>query len=123
MYVYIINIKGITDESTPPQLVEKVVQDCWSCGEPGNPGTPLGVTLMFSSVTLLLLLLASLLRGVPIMDEMAAAKAAVKFGSEAMAAVTVSTIEGGRWLNCNGGVAWNLWGATNIGCPKSWGEP
>lgn len=92
------------------------MQDCWSCGEPGNPGTPLGVTLMFSSVTLLLPLLASLLRGLlPIMDEMAAAKAAVKLGSEAMAAVTVSTIEGGRWANCNGGIAGNLWGATNIG--------
>jgi hypothetical protein len=64
----------------------------------------------------------SLLLGVPIHVEIAAAKAAVKFGSEAMAAVTVSTIEPCRCPNCTDGIAGNL-EATYIGFPGSCGQP
>lgn len=68
------------------------------------------------------MLAPSLLLGVPINVEIAAAKAAVKFGSEAMAAVTVSTIEACRCPNCTDGIAGNL-GEAYIGCPRSCGKP
>ena len=86
------------------------MQDCGSCGDPGRPGTP-SEEFLFPPL---------LLGGVPIIVEIAAAKAAVKFGSEAMAAVTVSTIEAGRCPNCIAGNADNL-GGENIGCPRSCG--
>lgn len=53
---------------------------------------------------------------------MAAARAAVKFGSEAMAAVTVSTMEPGRWPSCSAGAPGSL-GGKYIGCPRSCGQP
>lgn len=87
------------------------MQDCGNCGDPGNPGSPLGT---------LLLLVPSLLLGAPIIDEMAAAKTAVKFGSDAMAAVTVSTIEECRCPNCTDGIGGSL-GEAYIGCPRSCG--
>lgn len=107
--------------------MEKVVQDCGSCGEPGRPAgcTPLEELLLFPVVPLLLIivLFPTLLLGggAAIIVEIAAAKAAVKFGSEAMAAVTVSIIEAGvRCPNCAiaAGKADSLLGE-NIGCPKS----
>lgn len=92
------------------------MQDCGSCGDPGRPGTLLEA-LLFPP---LLIVFPLLLGGAPIIVEIAAAKAAVKFGSEAMAAVTVSTIEAGRCPNCVTGNADNLVGE-NIECPKSCG--
>ena len=91
-------------------MVENVVQDWGSCGDPGNPaGTPL-----------VGFVLPSLLLGALIIDEMAAASAAVKFGSEAMAAVTVSTIEVWLWRWPNTCGAGSL-GGKYIGCPSSCG--
>lgn len=54
--------------------------------------------------------------------EMAAARAAVKFGSEAMAALTVSTMEVWRWPICSAGVPGSL-GGKYIGWPRSCGQP
>lgn len=72
----------------------------------------------------MLLLPSILLLCVPIIEEMAAAKAAVKFGSEAMAAVTVSTIEACRCPNCNDGIAAaGSLGGAYIGWPSSCGQP
>lgn len=82
------------------------MQDRGSWGDPGNPGTPplLGIVLpvpLFPSLEL---------RGAPMIVEMAAARAAVKFGSEAMAALTVSTMEVWRWPICSAGVPGSLGG-------------
>ena len=61
--------------------------------------------------------------GVPINVEIAAAAtAAVRYGSEAMAAVTVSTTEASRCPNCTDGIAVNF-GPTYIGFPRSCGQP
>lgn len=99
---------------------ENVVHDCWICGDPGRAGAPTPFEeLLFSS--LLLLLFPWFLGGAPIIVEMAAANAAVKFGSEAMAAVTVSTMEAGRCPNCNAGDAVDNLEGPNIGFPKSCG--
>lgn len=66
------------------------MQDCGSGGE-----SPLLLPPLFASTLLLPLLLIVFSLPPPIMFEIAAASAAVKFGSVAIAALTVSTMSRG----------------------------